>query len=190
MSCAAGIFCLQNAANLQFAAGMGRVFDKKIKQERATSCALRICRIRNIRRIQRRTNKMKHQASRRILAVLVAAAACILLRTGWQFWQARRAAQEPAPFSDASQNAATQADRPALVRVKGRLYRDTGEVDAQEGRCGMMDGSIQTQTSGGETPIEDDQSNFGAGYGYQYGRTDDQIEVLIDGAWHIFAATA
>ena len=33
-------------------------------------------------------------------------------------------------------------------------------------------------------PIEDGQSNFGTGYGYQ--RMGDTLEVLIDGQWIVF----
>jgi hypothetical protein len=82
--------------------------------------------------------------------------------------------------------AQTGGDQPALIRVQGKLYRDSGEIDDVPGRCGVMDGSITQQCDG--VPTEDGQSNFGAGYGYQYGRTEDSIEVRIDEEWHIFVA--
>jgi hypothetical protein len=82
--------------------------------------------------------------------------------------------------------AQTGGDQPALIRVQGKLYRDSDELDDVPGRCGMMDGSITQQCEG--VPTEDGQSNFGAGYGYQYGRTEDSIEVYIDEEWHIFVA--
>lgn len=73
------------------------------------------------------------------------------------------------------------ADYPAMLRVKGLLYYDSGEIsDAL--RCGMMDGQVTSSVDG--VPMEDDQSNFGSGYGYQYGI--DTIEVCIDQEWHIF----
>lgn len=73
------------------------------------------------------------------------------------------------------------ADYPAMIRVKGDLYYDSGEI-SEELRCGMMDGQITSMAEG--EPTEDDQSNFGTGYGYQYGV--DTIEVCIDDAWHVF----
>ena len=35
-----------------------------------------------------------------------------------------------------------------------------------------------------DAPTEDDQSNFGTGYGYQFG--DGTVEVLIDNQWIVF----
>lgn len=73
---------------------------------------------------------------------------------------------------------------PMLV-VNGELYRSTGRESAVESRCGVMDGQVTSAVDSEETPTEDDQSNFGTGYGYQYG-IDDTIEVLIDGKWIVF----
>ena len=39
-----------------------------------------------------------------------------------------------------------------------------------------------------ELPTEDNQSNFGTGYGYQLA-TDTSIEVQIDGEWMVFSTT-
>lgn len=77
---------------------------------------------------------------------------------------------------------ASAADYPAMIRVDGALYYDSGEI-SKDLRCGMMDGKI-TSVAAGE-PTEDDQSNFGVDYGYQYW-TDGEIHVYIDEAWHIF----
>ena len=73
------------------------------------------------------------------------------------------------------------ADYPAMVKVAGKLYYDSGEI-SEEPRCGMMDGKITSMTEG--EPAEDDQSNFGTDYGYQCG--PDTIDVCIDDSWHIF----
>lgn len=73
------------------------------------------------------------------------------------------------------------ADYPAMIMVDGLLYYDSGEI-SNELRCGMMDGEITTVAD--DVPVEDNQSNFGIGYGYQYGI--DTIEVCIDDEWHIF----
>ena len=46
-----------------------------------------------------------------------------------------------------------------------------------------MDGTIDSVCEG-DIPAQDNQSNFGSGYNYQYGV--DTIEVSIDDEWHIF----
>ena len=77
------------------------------------------------------------------------------------------------------------ADAPMMVMVDNTLYQSEGEVSTVEGRCGNMDGEITSQTaSGTDAPTEDDQSNFGTGYGYQFG--DGTVEVLIDNRWIVF----
>lgn len=35
--------------------------------------------------------------------------------------------------------------------------------------------------------FDDNQSNFGTGYGYQYGETEGTIEIYMDDMWRIFA---
>ena len=80
-------------------------------------------------------------------------------------------------------------DAPMMVMVDNTLYQSEGEVSTVEGRCGNMDGEITSQTAGGtDAPTENDQSNFGTGYGYQ--RIDDHIEVLIDNQWIVFEQDA
>lgn len=74
-----------------------------------------------------------------------------------------------------------------MVMVNGTLYLDTGyESDAIE-RTDHFDGEITSQVDGSERPSVDDQSNFGTGYGYQYGKTEGTIELLMNGKWWIFA---
>ena len=85
------------------------------------------------------------------------------------------------PIQNDETTAASQGDYPAMVVVDGVLYKDTGKIST-ELRCGMMDGEITSTVD--TVPVEDDQSNFGTGYGYQYGMSG--IEVSIDGEWHIF----
>ena len=76
-------------------------------------------------------------------------------------------------------------DAPMMIMVDHTLYQSNGEVSTVEGRCGNMDGEITSQTAGGtDAPTENDQSNFGTGYGYQFG--DGTVEVLIDGQWIVF----
>ena len=74
-----------------------------------------------------------------------------------------------------------------MVMVNGTLYLDTGyESDAIE-RTDHFDGEITSQVDGSERPSVDDQSNFGTGYGYQYGKTEGTIELFMNGKWWIFA---
>ena len=73
------------------------------------------------------------------------------------------------------------------VMVNGTLYLDTGHESTIEARCGVMDGEIISQVDGSKQPTVDDQSNFGTGYGYQYGATEGTIELFMNGKWWIFA---
>ena len=74
-----------------------------------------------------------------------------------------------------------------MVMVNETLYLDTGyESDAIE-RTDHFDGEITSQVDGSERPSVDDQSNFGTGYGYQYGKTEGTIELFMNGKWWIFA---
>ena len=74
-----------------------------------------------------------------------------------------------------------------MVMVNGTLYLDTGQESKIEARCGVMDGEITSQVDGSKQPTVDDQSNFGTGYGYQYGTTEGTIELFMNGKWWIFA---
>lgn len=77
------------------------------------------------------------------------------------------------------------ADAPMMVMVDNTLYQSAGEVSTVDGRCGIMDGEITSQTENGtDAPTENGQSNFGTGYGYQ--AIDGHIEVLIDNQWIVF----
>ena len=76
-------------------------------------------------------------------------------------------------------------DRIPMVRVNGKLYYDTGRESIMDARCGTMDGEITSTVDGTEIPTEDDQSNFGSGFGYQYG-ADNTIEVYMNEKWFIF----
>lgn len=76
-------------------------------------------------------------------------------------------------------------DKIPMVRVNGKLYYDTGKESTVEGRCGNMDGEITSTVDGTEIPTEDNQSNFGSGFGYQYG-ADDTIEIYMNEKWVVF----
>ena len=83
-------------------------------------------------------------------------------------------------------NADAMRDRILMVRVNGKLYCDTGRESTVSGRCGNMDGEITSTVDGTEIPVEDNQSNFGSGFGYQYGTDDTTIEIYMSGKWFIF----
>lgn len=75
-------------------------------------------------------------------------------------------------------------ENPLMVMVNGIVYCDTGRR-SELLRCGMMDGEIASSVERSEEPSEDNQSNFGSGYSYQYG-PEGTIEVLYEDEWRIF----
>ncbi len=75
-------------------------------------------------------------------------------------------------------------DRIPTVMVDGVLYESTGYISSAIG-CGNMDGKITSTVEGNESPTENDQSNFGAGYDYQRS-SEGQIVVVMDGMKVIF----
>ena len=74
-----------------------------------------------------------------------------------------------------------------MVMVDGVLYLDTGYTNTDIKKCGTPDGEITSKVDGSEKPTANDQSNFGTGYGYQYGVTEGTIEVYMNDEWRIFA---
>lgn len=82
---------------------------------------------------------------------------------------------------------AEPSDLIPMVRVNGELYLDMGHESTVEVRCGVMDGEITSTVDANETPSEDNQSNFGTGYGYQYGPQDGIIEIYRNKKWWVFA---
>jgi hypothetical protein len=83
---------------------------------------------------------------------------------------------------------ATAIDVCPAIMVNGEVYFDTNHKSTATGRCGIMDGQITSECSSSEIPSINNQSNFGTGYGYQYGGRKGTIEVLLDdGEWYVFA---
>lgn len=74
-----------------------------------------------------------------------------------------------------------------MVKVGGVLYLDTGYNNTDLHKCGTPDGEITSTVDGSEKPTADNQSNFGAGYGYQYGTTEGTVEIYMNDKWRIFA---
>ena len=73
-----------------------------------------------------------------------------------------------------------------MVQIDGITYIQTGRVNELV-KCGVLDGEIESSVSESEIPRQNNQSNFGSGYGYQFG-TEGTVEVNIDGQWHLFAS--
>lgn len=74
-----------------------------------------------------------------------------------------------------------------MVMVNGELYMDTGHESTVKARCGMMDGEITSTVNRTEEPTKDNESNFGTGYGYQYGSQEGLIEIYMNDKWFVFA---
>ena len=67
-----------------------------------------------------------------------------------------------------------------IIKLDDVLYYNTYKESDLTGRCGMMDGYIDKTVSKFESPVENNQSNFGTDYQYQ--RVDDgNVDVCIDG---------
>jgi len=74
-----------------------------------------------------------------------------------------------------------------MVMVNGELYLTTGYSNPEVRECGMFDGEITSTVDGSERPTVDDQSNFGTGYGYQYGAMEGTIKIYMNNKWWIYA---
>lgn len=77
-------------------------------------------------------------------------------------------------------------DKIPSVMVNDVLYYDTGK-EAPSPSCGMMDGEITSTVESWQLPAQNDQSNFGTGYTYQYG-SENTVVVYINGKRIIFKA--
>ncbi len=72
-----------------------------------------------------------------------------------------------------------------IVRVKGRLYYDTGEIARVE--CGTMNGEIRSRVGKGSIPKKDEQSNFSDELAYQF-EGEKRLNVRYKGVYYIFRA--
>lgn len=101
-------------------------------------------------------------------------------------------ATESGATSNTSETESTQAgseeakwDKIPMVMVDGKLYYDTGKEHIETDRSEVMDGEIASTVDRSEVPTENNQSNFGTGFQYQYGK-DNTIEIVINGKWIVF----
>lgn len=73
-----------------------------------------------------------------------------------------------------------------LVMIDGKLYYNTRKENTITRKCGTMDGKINSAVDNYMIPKEDNQSNFGKGYGYQVGVQEGEIDLFIDDKWIVF----
>lgn len=73
-----------------------------------------------------------------------------------------------------------------LIMVNNILYYNTKQKSTVTRKCGTLDGEIMSIIDNGKIPIENNQSNFGEKYGYQFGANENQIEVNMNNTWIIF----
>lgn len=88
---------------------------------------------------------------------------------------------------ESSEEVIVSSESISMLMVDGELYLDTGHEAPSERKCGVMDGKITSTVDMSEQPTKDNESNFGTGYGYQYGSHEGLIEVCMDGKWWVFA---
>ena len=88
---------------------------------------------------------------------------------------------------ESSEEVVVGGDLIPMVMVNGKIYMDTGHESTVEARCGMMDGEIISTVDRTEKPTKDNESNFGTGYGYQYGTHEGLIEIYMNDKWWVFA---
>ena len=100
----------------------------------------------------------------------------------------------PGKMGTTSPNVSTQEteetekwDMIMMVMVNDELYLATGHEATAARKCGTMDGEITSTVGSSEKPTQNNESNFGTGYGYQYGSQEGTIEIYMNDSWWIFA---
>jgi hypothetical protein len=126
--------------------------------------------------------KMKHILALALaLGMVLALAGCAQRQT-----QTEEVGETAQAVQEETAQAVEETETPFVrtVRILGDLYYDTGET-ADSPRCGNVDGQISSTTQG-EAPTEDGQSNFGAGYGYQFWEDEIQVYLPEEQVWEVF----
>lgn len=126
--------------------------------------------------------KRKQRGAQRLTALLAAAALCLLAACGGADAPGQDAGAA-AQSGEAAETTAT-ADYPALVRIGGQLYTDSGATAEDVPGDDAADGGTITAVVDG-VPEQDGQSNFGTGYAYRAGAEGSQY-LCIDGGWRVF----
>lgn len=76
---------------------------------------------------------------------------------------------------------------PPQIMVDGVIYVDTGLESTAADRQDSFDGEITSTVMGHQQPSENDQSNFGTGFGYQFGEQEGTVDLFSNGRWWIYA---
>jgi len=85
------------------------------------------------------------------------------------------------------ENVTPLGDRRPMLMLEGVLYLDTGKESGEVERFDGFDGEISSAVDQSMQPTENNQSNFGTGYVYQYG-DPGTVEIYINGKWIVFEA--
>ena len=88
--------------------------------------------------------------------------------------------------NEAVEDVVVGGDLIPMVRIDGALYFDTSIKSKVLNRPEGFDGYITSEVLPSEIPMEDDQSNFGTGYGYQYGVKEGTVNLYINENWWEF----
>ena len=75
---------------------------------------------------------------------------------------------------------------PEMVMIDSEMYLTTGMESTVNPRWAGYDGKITSTVSGSEKPTENDQSNFGADFYYQF-CGEGIVEICINNKWWVFA---
>ncbi len=74
-----------------------------------------------------------------------------------------------------------------MVRIDGKLFFDVNRPVINGPTCGTQDGLISSTVASDQIPTEDNQSNFGVDYQWQYGGMN-VINIMVDDGWMAFEA--
>ena len=107
----------------------------------------------------------------------IAACLCLVLGAVFAIPKLNPANPENGRYADAG-----STDYPAMVMIDGQIYKDSGKV---LDTTAFIEKDGQITSSCDNVPTENNQSNFGSGYDYQYGE-NKTINVQFEDGWHIF----
>ena len=72
-----------------------------------------------------------------------------------------------------------------MVMIDGKLYYPLGRGYVDENH--YFDGTIKSTVDSNEIPTENEQSNFGSGYGYRYTEKSGVIEIFMSDKWYEYS---
>ncbi len=119
------------------------------------------------------------------MAIFVAfSVACTKAGTNETINADKQSASAPVRKRASGHKEKTEHNYPPMVKVAGVVYVDTGYENAMA-TCGTADGEIKTAVDGREMPANDDESNFGTGYDYQFWEKG-YMNVRLNNRWILF----